>query len=170
VTFRRFFFGKSSVSKDFKASAFSDKNRKPSFYPGLVGRRRPAETPVKQILDLEAEGRTDDDIAAMLTDAGFRSPKKEIVLKSTVELVRLKHGRFHRVKGPCPRCVKGFLTLPQVAKQIGVPPHWIHRLIVRKVINVNKNKKVGLYLFPDRKKTIDDFHRLKMGKVKRLDY
>jgi DNA invertase Pin-like site-specific DNA recombinase len=124
----------------------------------------------KQILDLEAEGRTDDDIAAMLTDAGFRSPKKEIVLKSTVEIVRLKHGRFHRVKGPCPRCVKGFLTLPQVAKQIGVPPHWIHRLIVRKVINVNKNKKVGLYLFPDRKKTIDDFRRLKMGKVKRLDY
>jgi uncharacterized protein YndB with AHSA1/START domain/predicted DNA-binding transcriptional regulator AlpA len=123
-----------------------------------------------QILALESEGKSDDDIAAILTQAGFRSAQRDRLLRSTVQAIRLKHGRIHRFRGPRPRRVKGFLTLPQLAETVGVKPHWIYHLVDTKVININKDKKNGLYLFPDRKKTIDDFRRLKTGKIKRLDY
>jgi hypothetical protein len=124
----------------------------------------------EQILTLESEGKSDGDIAAILTEAGFRSPQKDRLLRSTVQAIRLRHGRIHRFWGPRPRRVKGFLTLPQVAEKVGVKPHWIYHLIDTKVIRINKNENSGLYLFPDRKKTIDDFRQLKSGKVKRLDY
>ena len=124
----------------------------------------------EQILALESEGKSDEDIAAILTDAGFRSPQKGRLLRSTVQTIRLKHKRIHRFWGPRPRRVKGFLTLPQVAEKVGVKPHWIYHLIDTKVIRINKDKKSGLYLFPDSKKTINDFRRLKTGNVKRLDY
>jgi DNA invertase Pin-like site-specific DNA recombinase/predicted DNA-binding transcriptional regulator AlpA len=124
----------------------------------------------EQILTLESQGKSDEDIAAILTDAGFRSPQKERLLSSTVQTIRLKHKRIHRFSGPRPRRIKGFLTLPQVAEKVGVKPHWIYHLIDIKVIRINKDKKRGLYLFPDSKKTIGDFRRLKTGSVKRLDY
>jgi predicted DNA-binding transcriptional regulator AlpA len=124
----------------------------------------------EQILALESEGKSDDDIASILTDAGFRSPQRDRLLRSTVQAVRLKHGRIHRFWSPRPRRVKGFLTLPQLAEKVGVKPHWIYHLIDTKVIKISKDKNSGLYLFPDRKKTTDDFRRLKTGKIKRLDY
>jgi hypothetical protein len=124
----------------------------------------------KQILELESKEKSDEDIAAILTDAGFRSPQKNVLLKSTVQSVRLKHGRVHRFRGPRPRRVKGFLTCPQVAEKIGVKPHWIYHLIDTKVITITRDKDSGLYLFPECKKTIDEFHRLKTGSVKRLNY
>ncbi|MBN2526554.1 MAG: recombinase family protein [Deltaproteobacteria bacterium] len=123
-----------------------------------------------QILKLESKGKSDEDIAAILTDAGFRSPQKDVLLKSTVQSVRLKHGRVHRFRGPRPRRVKGYLTCPQVAEKIGVKPHWIYHLIDTKVITVTRDKDSGLYLFPECKKTIDEFHHLKTGSVKRLIY
>ncbi len=71
----------------------------------------------KQILELESKGKSDEDIATILTDAGFRSPQKNVLLKSTIQSVRLKHGRVHRFRGPRPRRVKGYLTCPQVAEK-----------------------------------------------------
>lgn len=124
----------------------------------------------KQILELESKGKSDEDIAAILTDAGFRSPQKNVLLKSTVQSVRLKHGRVHRFRGPRPRRVKGYLTCPQVAEKIGAKPHWIYHLIDTKVITITRDKDSGLYLFPECKKTIDEFHRLKTGSVKKLNY
>ncbi len=123
-----------------------------------------------QILALESEGKSDDDIAAILTQEGFRSAQSDRLLRSTVQSIRLKHGRIHRFWGPRPRRVNGFLTLPQVAEKVGVKPHWIYHLIDTKIIRINKDEKSRLYLFPDSKKTIDDFRRLKTGSVKRLDY
>jgi DNA invertase Pin-like site-specific DNA recombinase/predicted DNA-binding transcriptional regulator AlpA len=123
-----------------------------------------------QILTLESEGKSDDEIAAILTQAGFRSAQSDQLLRSTVQTIRLKHGRIHRFWSPRPRRVKGYLTLPQVAEKVGVKPHWIYHLIDTKIIRINKDENTGLYLFPDNKKTIDDFRRLKTGSVERLDY
>src|SRR5215467_7146003 len=68
-----------------------------------------------QILRLEAQGHSDEAIAERLTSQGFRSPQRLRVLASTVQTIRLRHGRLHRYRGPRPRRVPGCLTVSQLA-------------------------------------------------------
>ena len=60
-----------------------------------------------QVLRLETQGRSDAEIAERLTLQGFRSPQRPCVLASTVQTIRLRHGRLHRYRGPRPRRVPG---------------------------------------------------------------
>jgi DNA invertase Pin-like site-specific DNA recombinase len=78
-----------------------------------------------QILRLESQGKADEEIAQILTAQGFRSSQHPALLASTVQLIRLRHGRLHRYRGPRPRRVVGSLTIPQIATAVGVKPHWI---------------------------------------------
>jgi DNA invertase Pin-like site-specific DNA recombinase len=113
------------------------------------------------ILELEAQGKSDDEIAASLTAQGLRSPMRERLLPSTVRTIRLRHQRVHRYSGPRPRRVEGSLTLPQLAKRLGVKPHWLYHLINRGVIKAKVDRATRLYLFPDSPKLIADLRRLR---------
>jgi DNA invertase Pin-like site-specific DNA recombinase len=66
-----------------------------------------------QILALETQGKSDAEIAQLLTTRGLRSPQRAQVLPSTVQTLRLRHGRLHRYQGPRPRHVPGRLTVSQ---------------------------------------------------------
>ena len=55
-----------------------------------------------QILRLESQGKADEEIAQILTAKGFRSSQHSTLLASTVQLIRLRHGRLHRYWGPAP--------------------------------------------------------------------
>ena len=121
-----------------------------------------------RILELEAEGKSDEEIAAILTQQGFRSPQRPRVLRSTVQTIRLQHQRIHRFRRPRPRHVEGFLTVPQVAQAIGVKPHWLYHLIRCGKIEAERDEDTGLYLFPDRPSTLRKFHRLQSGAVTRV--
>ena len=55
----------------------------------------------------------------------------------------------------------GFLTLPQVAKALGVPPHWIHHLIHRGTIQIDLDPQTNLYLFPDKPETLELLRHLR---------
>jgi hypothetical protein len=59
-----------------------------------------------------------------------------------------------------PRRVPGFLTVSQLAKQIGVPDHWIYDRIHKGVIQPLKGPK-GIYVFPDTTETLTKFLDLK---------
>ena len=104
--------------------------------PGTVGRLvdlsdfRQLEA---QILRLESQGKADEEIAQILTAKGFRSSQHSTLLASTVQLIRLRHGRLHRYWGPRPRRVAGSLTIPQIATVVGVKSHWIYHLIAAAV-------------------------------------
>ena len=126
------------------------------------------ETMEARILELEAEGKSDEEIAAILTQQGFRSPQRPMVLRSTVQTIRLQHQRIHRFRRPRPRHVEGFLTVPQVAQAIGVKPHWLYHLIRCGKIEAERDEDTGLYLFPDRPSTLRKFHRLQSGAVTRV--
>jgi predicted DNA-binding transcriptional regulator AlpA len=116
-----------------------------------------------RILELEASGQPDEQIARLLTEDGFRSPKHDVLLASTVKSLRLKHQRYHRYRGPRPRKVTGFLTVPQVAQALGVTAHWLYNLMSRGVIEIDRDAETRLYLFPDRPETLDELRRLQAG-------
>ena len=121
-----------------------------------------------QILRLEAQGHSDEAIAERLTSQGFRSPQRPRVLASTVQTIRLRHGRLHRYRGPRPRRVPGFLPVSQLATALGVKAHWMYHLISRGRIIVGRDEASGLYLFPDRPETLEALRQLRDGQVTEL--
>ena len=121
-----------------------------------------------QILRLESQGKSDEDIAQILTRKGFRSAHHAERLPSTVRLMRLQHGRRHRYWGPRPRRVSGSLTVSQIATVVGVKPHWISHLMRCGRITVKRDAETGLSLFPDRPETLEAFRQLRDGDVSEL--
>jgi DNA invertase Pin-like site-specific DNA recombinase len=121
-----------------------------------------------QILALETQGKSDEEIAQLLTTQGFRSPQRPRVLPSTVQTIRLQHGRLRRYRGPRPRHVSGWLTVSQLAMALGVKAHWVYHLIRRGQIIVTRDPATRLYLFPDRPDTLENFRRLQHGHITHL--
>jgi hypothetical protein len=118
-----------------------------------------------QILRLEAQGHSDAAIAERLTAQGWRSPQRPRVLASTVQTLRLRHGRLPRYRGPRPRRVLGFLTVSQLATALGVKAHWLYHLSSRGRISVERDEASGLYLFPDRPETLAALRQLRDGQI-----
>ncbi len=56
-----------------------------------MARLTSAEAMEKKILELAQQGKTDEEIAASLTRGGYRSPRRDTVLPSTVRVLRLRH-------------------------------------------------------------------------------
>jgi DNA invertase Pin-like site-specific DNA recombinase len=123
-----------------------------------------------EVLRLETQGQSDEDIAQRLTAKGFRSPQRPRVLVSTVRTIRLRHGRLHRYRGPRPRRVPRSLTVPQIAAAVGVKPHWVYHLISRGRIVVSRDEASGLYLFPDGSETLEAFRQLRDNHITELRY
>jgi hypothetical protein len=98
---------------------------------------------------MTTDGYSDAAIAEHLTKAGHRSPKADKVLESTVRLTRLRLGILRRANQSHPRHVEGFLTIPQLAKKLGVSRWWISDRIRNGTIEAKKDKKAKCYLFPD---------------------
>jgi hypothetical protein len=115
------------------------------------------------ILDLAAAGRTDDAIAADLTRQGYRSPQRRAVLPSTVKIVRLRHGVLRQRSQSHPRRVVGKLTVPQLARTLGVSASWLYDRIYNGTLQVAKDPVTGLYLLPDTPATLEQLQALKAG-------
>jgi len=124
----------------------------------------------RAIVELAHAGKSDVDIAAALTERGFRSPLRSEVLPSTAQFIRLKHRIMAKRSQSYPRRVPGRLTIPQVAMTVGVSVHWIYDRIHNGMIAVAKDTRTHLYLFPECKTTLQQFRGLKAGKFKKLDF
>lgn len=104
------------------------------------------ETSIK---GLTAKGHSDLEIAEQLTREGHRSPRGDKVLESTVRLTRLRLGILRAKHRSHPRRVEGFLTIPPLAKKLGVKRWWISDRIHNRTIKAKMDEKVKCYLFPD---------------------
>ena len=123
------------------------------------------------IINLSRQGQTDEAIAAHLTSLGHRSPRNpEIVLPNTVKIIRLKHRIFQKRSQSHPRHIPGYLTLPQIARNLGVPPHWLYDRINKGSIQIAKDQQTGLYLFPDNPETLVKLQQFKSGILKNLRF
>jgi DNA invertase Pin-like site-specific DNA recombinase len=123
------------------------------------------------ILELSRQGKSDEDIAAGLTELGHSSPKnRQAVLPSTVKTIRLRHRLFQKRSQSHPRRIPGSLTIPQIAQTLGVTAHWIYHCIRSGKIQVVRDPQTGLYLFPDQPETLNLFQQLKAGTLQNLRF
>jgi len=118
----------------------------------------------RTILELATQGQSDEEIAQHLTQLGHHSPKNtQMVLTSTVRIIRQKHRIFVKRSQSHPRRIAGYLTVPQIAEALGISPYWIYHRIDNGTVQVAKDADTGLYLFPDEPATLELFKRLKEG-------
>jgi DNA invertase Pin-like site-specific DNA recombinase len=132
-----------------------------------------AEEMERLVVEFFKEGNTDRQIAQRLTELGHRSPQKQHVVRSTVQTIRHRHGLIRGARGKGAsreHHVPGYLTLPELARKLEVPKPWIYNRICNGSIQVAKDERMGLYLFPDDSVTIERFRELKEGKIRKLQF
>jgi len=103
----------------------------------------------QHVLELCAAGWTDEAIAQQLTVRGYRSPLRAVLLPSTVRTIRLRHRMLRQRSQSHPRSIPGHLTVPQLARVLGVTPHWLYDRIHNGTIQASKDSATRLYLFPE---------------------
>src|SRR5437660_3938773 len=129
-----------------------------------------AETMEHIIVERSAAGILDEAIAQELTELGYRSPMGLVVLPSTVRGIRLKHRLFQKRSQSHPRRIEGALTISQIATTLDIDPHWIYDRIHNGTIQVDKDPKTKLFLFPDDPTTLEQFRHLHSGKFQNLRF
>jgi DNA invertase Pin-like site-specific DNA recombinase len=129
-----------------------------------------AEEMERIILARSAAGVLDETIAQELTELGYRSPMSQVVLSSTVKIIRLKHRQFQIRSQSHPRRIEGALTISQIAGALDMDPHWIYDRIHNGTIEVDKDPKTRLFLFPDKPETIAQFQLLRAGQFQNLRF
>jgi DNA invertase Pin-like site-specific DNA recombinase len=123
-----------------------------------------------RILELSRQGMTDAAIAATLTGEGFRSARRLDVPRRTVTLIRQGHRLMKNPAAARPRSVPDYLSVSEIARKLGVSPHWIHRRIRSGTIAVFRDAATQRRLFPDTEDTLTGFKRLKSGDVDHLNF
>ena len=64
----------------------------------------------------------------------------------------------------------GSTPIPQLARKLGITPHWIYDRIHNGTIEMTRDPDTNLYLFPDVPRTITLFKQLRAGKVQKLRF
>jgi DNA invertase Pin-like site-specific DNA recombinase len=123
-----------------------------------------------QVVRLARGGKADDGIAELLTRQGCRPPRAPVVLPNTVLAIRRRHGVLVDRRQSHPRHVAGCLTVPRLARQLGVADHWICDRIHNGLIEIARDPQSGLYLFPDRPQTLALFRQLRAGRLQKLRF
>lgn len=121
-----------------------------------------------RIVELCQQGKPDKEIAKELTAEGYRSPMGDHVLPSTIQGIRLKHGIMRKRSQSHLRRIDGYLAVPQLAKTLDIPRHWIYDRIHKGVINVKRDIQTGLFLFPDKPGIIEQFRKLQAGTIDKM--
>jgi hypothetical protein len=122
-----------------------------------------------RILELARQGLTDTEVAKLLTEEGYRSPRGRQVLARTVQVFRQRH-RVLRSTRAHPRHIPGWLTMAELIRRLQVGRYWIEQRIRNGTIAVSRDAEVQRYLFPDTKATIAAFQKLKTGKTDHLEF
>jgi DNA invertase Pin-like site-specific DNA recombinase len=118
----------------------------------------------EKMLALIHQGWSDAKIAEYLSEAGYRSPRSERVIASTVRNIRLKHEIHLDRRHPHHR-PPGHLSIAQLSQTLDVPQHWIYYLIRERRILVQRDPQTKHYLFPARPETIEQLKKLKAGEI-----
>jgi DNA invertase Pin-like site-specific DNA recombinase len=108
---------------------------------------------VGRIKSLWQQGLTDTQIAAQLTEEGFRSAHSKAVTPATVGKIRLKHDWRCPASRYRPKLeIEGYLTVAQLVARLGVYRQWIYERIHNEQIDpsdVIRHPKYNAFLIRD---------------------
>jgi hypothetical protein len=122
-----------------------------------------------RVLTLAREGMYDDQIAAVLTSEGHRSPNSEDrVLPITVRRIRHAGGVPIRIKRTRWTHVVGVLTAPELAAKLSIPVNWLYVQIRKTKLLVNRHP-TGAYFFNDTAPVLEAVQRLRNHEIDHLD-
>lgn len=122
-----------------------------------------------RLLDLARTGMPDDEIAAVLTAEGHRSPNcAEKVLPITVQRVRLGAGIKMATQRNRWSHASSFLSAPELAARLNIPVNWLYVQIRHKRLLVNR-QSTGGYLFQDTAAVLDAVRNLRNHAITQLD-
>jgi Recombinase zinc beta ribbon domain len=122
-----------------------------------------------RVLDLVHDGTPDDEIAAVLTSEGHRSPNCENkVLPITVQ--RIRRGAGIKVTEQRNRWIhdSSLLSAPELAARLDIPVNWLYVQIRQKRLLIDR-QPTGAYLFRDTPFVLDAVRDLRNHTISHLD-
>ena len=122
-----------------------------------------------RVIALARGGMYDDEIAAILTQEGHRSPTcKDKVLPITVQ--RIRHSAEIEVgqRNVRWRHEVGSLSAPELAAKVGIPANWLYVQIRKKRLLVNRQPN-GAYLFNDVADVLEAVRSLRNNTISSID-
>jgi hypothetical protein len=122
------------------------------------------------VLRLTQEGKSDQEMAEQLTQQGCRSPRTTAVSVHMVRRIRLRAGIVHQRTTRPRRSVPGWLTVTQLAERLEISINQIYDRIYSGKIEVGRDVKWKMYLFPDRSRTLTMIRKLLEGKVQTVRF
>lgn len=122
-----------------------------------------------RVLELAQAGMPDDEIAAVLTDEGHRSPDSaDKVLPITVQRIRLAAGIKVAVQRSKWRHAPSLLSANQVANRLGIPVNWLYVQIRKGRLLIDRQPS-GAHLFPNSPSVLDAVRDLRDHTIPSLD-
>lgn len=123
----------------------------------------------ERLLGLARDGIPDDEIAAILTREGHRSPRcADKVLPITVG--RIRRGAAIKVRAQRTRWNHdaSVLSPPQLAVKLSIPVNWLYVQIRKNRILIDRQPS-GTYLFPDTPAVLGAVRKLRKHTIRQLD-
>jgi len=62
------------------------------------------------------------------------------------------------------------MTVPQLAKALGITPHWVYHQSKRGTVVIQRDAQTRLSLFPDRPETLEAFGQLRASHLSEQRY
>lgn len=122
-----------------------------------------------RVLELARADHPDDEIAAVLTREGHRSPRcPDRVLPVTVQHIRLAAGLRTRAQRTRWHHAPGWLGVTAMAERMGIPAKWLHVQIRAGRILLDPQPN-GAYLFNDTSDVIASLRTLRDRTVEQVD-
>lgn len=122
-----------------------------------------------RLLELARSGMPDDEIAAILTSEGHRSPHSpDQVFPITVQRIRLAAGIKMAVQRNRWHHDRSLLSANDLAAKLGIPVNWLYVQIRKKRLLINRQAN-GAYLFPGSPGTLEAIRSLREHAITCLD-
>lgn len=124
----------------------------------------------QRLLTLHAAGKSDQEIAEPLTAAGFRAPQRPSVLRSPVQILRLKPRVFITHSQSHPRRIAGFLPVSQLARGRDLSVQWLSARITNGHSQIQQDPTTGLYWFPAHPTTLERLKQRRAGHLQQVGF
>ena len=122
------------------------------------------------IINAHAAQKSDHEIAAILNQQNFTTPKLKLITSDVVRYLRL-YCRITRPRGGTKAVkIKGYLTVRQLCNLFNVQRYWITDRIYNGKIKVKKDKQQGCYVFPNTKIAKEKIKLFIAGKLNSLNF